>query len=72
MNPLEITTLVNTAANLAAVCLNDGELSVAAAAFTQLGDTLATIAALRNAKSNDSENCGSPCGENNECEEPEQ
>lgn len=67
MNPFGVTTLVNTAVNLAAECLNDGELSVAATVFTQLGDTLATISVLRSAKSNDSEKCGSPCGGNDEC-----
>lgn len=46
-DPLALTTAVNTLAVSLAAGLNDGELALASAVFTQLGDTLATIAAQR-------------------------
>ncbi|MCD7742076.1 MAG: hypothetical protein LUI06_07730 [Ruminococcus sp.] len=47
MNPCELTAAVTAIANAIAASLNDSELEVAAAVFTQLGDTLATIAVSR-------------------------
>lgn len=46
-DPLTLTTAVNTLAVAIASELNDNELNMIAAIFTQLGDTLATIAAQR-------------------------
>lgn len=51
-DPLALTTAVNTLAVSIAARLNDGDLALAAAVLTQLGDTLATIAVQR-------ERCGS-------------
>ena len=45
--PLAFTTALNTLAAAIAAQLNDDDLNLAAAALTQLGDTLATIAAQR-------------------------
>ena len=45
--PLALTTAVNTLAAAMAQCLDDGELALAAAVLTQLGDTLSTIAVQR-------------------------
>lgn len=47
MNPCEITAFVTAAANMLTGCYTDAELAVLAAAFTQLGDTLATILASK-------------------------
>ena len=46
-DPLALTTAVNTLAVSIAANLNDGDLALAAAVLTQLGDTLATIAVQR-------------------------
>jgi hypothetical protein len=46
-NAFQITTAINTAANLAAKDLSDDELNFFAAAFMQLADVLATISAVR-------------------------
>ena len=46
-DPLALTTAVNTLAVSIASRLNDGDLVLAAAVLTQLGDTLATIAVQR-------------------------
>ena len=46
-DPLALTTAVNTLAVSIASRLNDADLALAAAVFTQLGDTLATIAVQR-------------------------
>ena len=46
-DPLALTTAVNSLAVAVAAQLNDTELGMAAAILTQLGDTLATIAAQR-------------------------
>jgi len=43
MNPCELTAAVTAIANALACRLSDDELSLLAAVFTQLGDTLATI-----------------------------
>ena len=53
---LAYTTAVNTVAVAIADGLTDDELALYAAVFTQIGDTLATIAVLRvadNASTND-------------------
>lgn len=47
MKPAEITFGITALANAVADPLRDDELALAAAFFTQLGDTLATIAAQR-------------------------
>ena len=47
MNALELTTAINTLAVSAAKQWDTDELALIAAILTQLGDTLATIAALR-------------------------
>ena len=46
-DPLALTTAVNTLAVSIAARLNNGDLALAAAVLTQLGDTLATIAVQR-------------------------
>jgi hypothetical protein len=46
-DPLALTTAVNTLAVSIANGLDDDSLAFAAAVLTQLGDTLATIAAQR-------------------------
>ena len=46
-DPLAFTTAVNTLAAAIAARLSDSELALAAVVFTQLGDTLATIAVQR-------------------------
>jgi len=43
MNALELTSVINTLANAIACNLTSDELSLAAALFTQLGDTMAVI-----------------------------
>lgn len=45
MTSCELVTFVSAAACALSKCCNDDELSVMAAVFTQLGDTLATILA---------------------------
>ena len=45
MDPRELTALVTAVANALYGCLSPGDLAVMAAVFTQLGDTLATLAA---------------------------
>lgn len=46
-DPLALTIAVNSVAVALAAQLDDNELSLTAAILTQLGDTLATIAAQR-------------------------
>lgn len=46
-DPLALTTAVNTLAVSIAARLNDSDLTLLGALLTQLGDTLATIAAQR-------------------------
>lgn len=46
MTAFELTTLVNTLANVLAEKLDTQSAALAAAIFTQLGDTLATIAVV--------------------------
>lgn len=47
MNPYTLSASVTALATALAAELDDSALSMAAALFTQLGDTLATIAAQR-------------------------
>lgn len=47
MNPCELTMSITVLANTIASRLSDDELILAATAFSQLGDTLATISAQR-------------------------
>lgn len=47
MDPRELTLLVTAVANSLYDCLPAGELAVLAAVFTQLGDTLETLAAQK-------------------------
>lgn len=47
MNPCELTVGVTALANSIACQLSDDALNLAAAIFSQLGDTLATISAQR-------------------------
>lgn len=44
MDPRELTVLVTAVANALYGCLSPGDLAVMAAVFTQLGDTLETLA----------------------------
>ena len=46
-DPLALTTAVNTLAVSIAARLDNGDLALAAAILTQLGDTLATIVVQR-------------------------
>lgn len=45
MDPRELTFLVSAVANALYDCVSEDELAVLAAAFSQLGDALATLAA---------------------------
>lgn len=47
MDPRELTALVTAVANGLYGCMNASELAVLAAVFTQLGDTLMTLAAQK-------------------------
>lgn len=47
MNACELTASITAAANTISCKMNDDELSLLALILTQLGDTLATIAAKR-------------------------
>lgn len=47
MNPCELTASVTALANMLACKLNENELNLLGAVFSQLGDTLTTIAAQR-------------------------
>lgn len=47
MNALELTSSISALANAIACQVNDDELDLLAAVFTQLGDTLATISVQR-------------------------
>lgn len=46
LSPLELTTLVNTLSVAIAQNLSQSELALASTIFTQIGDTLATIAVI--------------------------
>lgn len=45
MTPFQLTNFINTTANFIACNVDDDELNLLSAIFTQLGDTLATISA---------------------------
>ncbi len=47
MDAAKVTAAITAAANLLAEAMTDDELALYAAVFAQLGDTLATIAVLR-------------------------
>lgn len=47
MNPCELTISITAIANALAGEMSDDELQLAASVFSQLGDTLATIALAR-------------------------
>lgn len=47
MNPCEITALVTAFSNILAQNLTENELNLVAAIFSQIGDTLNTIAAQK-------------------------
>ena len=47
MDPRELTLFTTAAANALYDCLPQGQLAVLAAAFTQMGDTLETLAAQK-------------------------
>ena len=47
LNAMELTTTINTLSVAVSECLDDDNLVLAAAIFTQIGDTLATIAVQR-------------------------
>ena len=47
MNPCELTASITALANTMACNMNDNQLNIAAVFFTQLGDTLDTIAVQR-------------------------
>ena len=46
MNPMPLTAAVNTLANAIACRLTPSEIALVASIFVQLGDTLATVAAI--------------------------
>lgn len=47
MDPRELTLFITAAANALYDCLPPAQLAVLAAAFTQMGDTLETLAAQK-------------------------
>jgi len=47
MTPLKLTTFITAVANAISANLSDDDLNLTAAAFTQIGDTLATISLQR-------------------------
>lgn len=51
LNSLEFTTFINTLSNAIADNLTDNELTILAAIFTQIGDTLTTIAIIKGLES---------------------
>ena len=60
MNPNERIVSITALAALIASRLDDGELGLAAAIFTQLGDTLATIAVQRGLNEEAKNACAPP------------
>ena len=48
MNSFQLTNFINSTANLIAFNTTDDDLNLLAVIFTQLGDTLTTIAFQRN------------------------
>lgn len=53
MDAVKVTSAVTAAANLLAAAMTSDELAFYAAVFAQLGDTLATIAVLKDTSQND-------------------
>ncbi len=47
LNALELTTTINALSVAVSECIDDDKLTLAAAIFTQIGDTLAVIALQR-------------------------
>ena len=47
MNALELTSVITALANTIAAELDNGKVALLSAIFVQLGDTLATIATVR-------------------------
>lgn len=60
MNAFEITTAVHTLAQAIAGALDTDELVIVAALFTQLGDTLDAVAAIRTASQEQAAVCNPP------------
>lgn len=58
MSPLELTSAVTALANALACRLTVDEMALLASLFTQLGDTLATIAARKNLCGDDNKEGG--------------
>lgn len=58
MNAFQLTNFINTTANFIACHVDDDELNLLSAIFTQLGDTLTTISVQRSIcdKSSESSN----------------
>lgn len=56
MNAFQLTTFINSTANFIACNATDDELNLLAAVFSQLGDTLATIAVQRSICDNSDQN----------------
>lgn len=58
MNALQLTNFINTTANFIACSVDDDELNLLSAIFSQLGDTLTTISTQRSIcdKSSESSN----------------
>lgn len=54
MNELNITLFISALAEMLSQNLSETELALAAAAFTQLGDTISTILAARACSDSDS------------------
>lgn len=56
MTPLELTSAITAIANALACKLTSDEINLLSAVFTQLGDTLATIATIQSNEEN-KQNC---------------
>ena len=57
-DPMALTTVVNTLATAIAAGLDDGQLALAAAVLTQMGDVMSTIAVHRGLAANGSRGTG--------------
>ena len=53
MDAVKVTSAVTAVANLLAAAMTSDELALYAAVFAQLGDTLATIAVLKDTSQSD-------------------
>ena len=56
MTSLELTSAITATANMLACKLTSDDIALLSAVFTQLGDTLATIAAIQSNEENN-QNC---------------